>query len=107
MQARYLFTLFLIFGLYVPTTLHADPEKLTEEDWQRISKQRKIYYVLQTMESFNGRGVVFSHSASDYIDSLDRLVIKDSKLKNQDMERIFETAVSQNEPVSKKKSGVG
>ena len=81
-----LLSLLLIF-LSFAGTLWAAPEKLTSLSWTTITRQRKIYFVLGSMESFQEKGVVFRHTMEEYICWLDQAA--SSKASSNDMDTVF------------------
>ncbi len=49
----------------------AETEKLTAAEWPALTRQRKIYFVLGSMEALQKKGVLFRHTMDDYIEWLE------------------------------------
>ena len=71
-------------------------EKLTAAEWPSLTEQRKLYYVFGAREHRQEEGVVFKHSAGDYLKWLDEKA-DDPKSKDAEMDTIFSSLVAENE----------
>ena len=75
----------------------AATEKLTGKEWLKISEQRKLYYIFGKREEFQEKGVVFGHSAEDYIDFLNKKIRQNSSLESENVDNVFKNVVRENE----------
>lgn len=71
-------------------------EKFSAGEWPKVSRQRKIYFVMEYMEEFQKRHqTVFRRTMEDYIGYLDKMAATHSK--SDDMGALFSKAVYLNE----------
>ena len=85
----------LVFLCLTVAVVLAFTEKLTVKDWAKITHQRKIYFVLGSMEAFEEKGIVFTHTMDDYILWMDKETSKKANAEN--MDKVFADLVSANE----------
>lgn len=85
-------TLLAVFAAPV----HASAEKLTAEDWNRITEQRKLYFIFAERETLGERGAVFSKSANDYVSFMDDEAA--FAPKTRDAADLFLAALAKNDP---------
>lgn len=61
-----------LFFLFVFLSVEAGAvESVTAKEWFKLSRQRKIYFVLGSMEDYQEKRVLFRHTMDDYIGWLD------------------------------------
>jgi hypothetical protein len=87
---------FFFVWLLAAAGVSAETEKLTPQDWLRITSQRKQYYVFGMREKFQEKGVTFRHTTSEYIAWLDE-VAQGAKDKAQDLDNVFSELVRKKE----------
>ncbi len=84
----------LITLLFIASSAVASTEKLTSTDWVKITRQRKVYFVLGSMEAFQKRNTVFRHTMNDYIAWLDESA---AGKVSADMDLVFSELVAAKE----------
>ena len=88
-------TIFFLAALMLAaSTAAAETEKLTAAEWPALTRQRKIYFVLGSMEAFQKKGVLFRHTMDDYIGWLG---VEAGKSSSADMDEVFGGLVDEKE----------
>ena len=87
--------IFLFIGFLLAGSVEASTEKLSAKDWAAITRQRKIYFILGSMEAFQEKGYIFRHTMDDYMTWMNQAAKSKSSAKN--MDDLFSKAVSSNE----------
>jgi hypothetical protein len=88
--------LFLMFASIFSIGAEAITEKISAKEWLDLTRQRKIYFVLGSMEDFQQeKQVVFRHTMDDYIQWMDSKILKMSG--QTDMNEIFSAIVAEKE----------
>ena len=86
---------FLLIGSLLAGSLEASTEKLSAREWATITRQRKIYFILGSMEAFQEKGYIFRHTMDDYMTWMNQAVKSKSSAKS--MDDLFSKAVFSHE----------
>ena len=89
------FFAWIFLPLFLAGSVAWAAEKLSSEDWKKITRQRKIYFVLGSMETFQEKGTIFRHAMDEYIGWMDQAASRGDSPK--DMSEVFSELVSARE----------
>ena len=87
MPVKKKFLIFFVFFFLTAACAGAFTEELDTGDWLKITRQRKVYFVLGSVEAFQRKGVIFRHTMEEYIGWMDRGASKNIPRRN--MARVF------------------
>lgn len=105
MISKYFFCLHLALAFFANTALcHAYSESFTTgKDWvQKMSKAEKFISVYAPMILFHRYGINFRKTASEYLDTIDRVLINNPYLEKEDVANIFASTIYAYEPETRR-----